>query len=104
MTFKEITLKTLAGMANQVNGHDADVIGRCMEAVREIPQYEHENVPVSAPNYEAMYQDAMKKLDQTRKELDACMEVNRYLRSENERLTGFREAVKLIFENNQPLC
>lgn len=65
-----------------------------MAAVESAPE---EDDRCARPNYEVMCKELEAKLLQTKQELEACTEVNRYLRSENERLTGFREAVLRIF-------
>ena len=94
MTFKEKALKALRECPLAVDAGEAYNRRELIAAVEKIPE---EDERCAGPNYEGMCKELEAKLLQTKQELEACTEVNRYLRTENERLAGFREAVLWIF-------
>lgn len=101
MRFKEKALKALAAAEEQDCGVARTVIRECRELVEKIPDEECEKTRCVKPDYERMCKELEAQLTQTKQELEACTEVNRYLRTENERLTGFREAVLRIFPKEE---
>lgn len=54
-----------------------------------------------APNWENMYHDAMKKLDEKCNEVDSLHRICEKLGSQVNRLTGYRDAVERIFGATQ---
>ena len=56
---------------------------------------------ICAPNWENMYHDAMKKLDEKCNEVDSLHRICEKLGSQVNRLTGYRDAVERIFGATQ---
>lgn len=100
MTFKGKVLKALRecplaiDMGNEYNRREL------IAAVESIPEEEHENVPCAAPNYEAMYHEAMEKLQKAERTREDMHNEIRQLRYVNSHLTGFAKAVELIFQKD----
>ena len=103
MTFKKKAIDAMARMEEQDCGVARSVIRECRMLVENIPE-EQQNACCAAPNYEAMAKKLEEELIRTRQELECAEEVIRNLRSEKERLTGFREAVLRIFTEGDGCC
>lgn len=97
MSFKETVISTLLEAAGWEKGVAASTIRQCVDMVAAIPDEEQKEC-CAAPNYEAMYAKAQEEILRLNNELGCCQEVIRGLRSQNERLTGFREAVQMMTE------
>lgn len=101
MTFKEKAVAALTTAAqNELGTIGESVIRECAELVAGLPDEERENVPCMAPNYEVMYHEAMKELQKTEFEQESMRNEIQQLHFVNTRLTGFREAVELIFKKD----
>lgn len=101
MSFKEKALNVLIEAEAREVGSASAVLRECREMVENIPDDEQKNTKCSAPNFEVMYREAMKKLEQCAKAQDSLFEENRCLKMELMQLHGFKNAVELIFRKNR---
>ena len=101
MSRKERVIKRMKEMYDRECGASKSAIGDCINLVQNLLDEEHENVECAKPNFEAMYHDAMKKLEQCAKAQDSLFEENRCLKMELMQLHGFKTAVELIFRKDR---
>ena len=103
MTFKEKVLKAMSACPLEIDMPPEHTRRELLAAVEKIPDEAHENVRCAAPNYEAMYHDAMKEKECLQEQVDFSQGVIDDLRRTCARLEGFREAVHRIFPD-QDCC
>ena len=96
--FKEKAVQTLRKAAEEEKGVAAATIRQCADLVAAMDEDEPKGC--SRPNYEDMYAKETVKTEKLMQELQCCNEVIRNLRSQNDRLTGFREAVQMLTERS----
>lgn len=100
MSFKKTAVEALYRAANQELGPARSVIKECAELIEGLPDEERENIPCAMPNYEAMYHEAMEKLQNSEFVQESMRNEIQQLHFANARLTGFQEAVELVFKKD----
>lgn len=100
MSFKEKVLKVLIEAEGREMGSASAVIRECRELIKNIPDKD-ENVECCMPNFEAMYHEAMEKLQKTEFVQEGMRKEIQQLHFANAHLLGFKEATELIFQKDR---
>lgn len=97
MRFKEKAVEALHKAADQEMGPARNVIKECVELVANLPEDKLENVECAKPNYEAMYHEEHKKVQEMLKIQNSMEAEIRCWQSANARLSGFKEAIEMVY-------
>lgn len=97
MSFKQRTIKRLEQLCKASPEEERSVIRNCIANINEMQEEAHENIPCAMPDYEAMYHEAMKKLQDMERIADIQSNEIRNMQMAMSRLEGYRNAVERIF-------
>lgn len=97
MTFKQKALKALRECPLSVDAGEVYNRREMIAVVEKIPEEEQQNECCVVLNYEAMYHEAIEKLQKTEFVQESMRKEIQQLHFANARLVGFKEATELIF-------
>lgn len=99
MTYKakQEVIKTLLEKFGDEKGAQGSLVNEIIHVIENIPEEEQQNECCVVLNYEAMYHEAMEKLQKTKFVQESMRNEIQQLHFANARLAGFKEATELIF-------
>ena len=98
MTFKakQEVFRVLRDKFGDETGENASLLGEIVRTISEMPEGDEKSISAK-PNYEAMYHEAMKKLENSEFVQESMRNEIQQLHFANARLVGFKEAIEMAY-------